>query len=42
MLPALINPRKIDLQQAKKAQDMLSKAGFNIADLMIQASFLVP
>ncbi|XP_033606268.1 sodium channel protein Nach isoform X3 [Cryptotermes secundus] len=36
MLPALINPRKIDLQQAHMAQDMLFRAGYNITDLMLE------
>jgi hypothetical protein len=41
LLPALISPRKIDLQQAQMAQDMLFRAGYNIADIMLQASSLV-
>jgi hypothetical protein len=40
MLPALINPRKIDFQKAQMVQDMLFKAGYNIPDLMLQVSFL--
>jgi hypothetical protein len=41
LLPALISPRNIDLQRAQTAQDMLFRAGYNITDIMLQASSLV-
>jgi hypothetical protein len=42
MLPALISPRKINLERAQMAQDMLFNAGYTVTDLMLQASSLVP
>jgi hypothetical protein len=40
MLPALINFSEINDQQAQKVQEVLSGAGYNIPDLMLQASCL--
>jgi hypothetical protein len=40
MLPALINFRDIDVQKAKEVQNVLFDAGYKVADLMLQVSYL--
>jgi hypothetical protein len=40
LLPALIIPKKIDSELAQTLQEMLLGTGYNIPDLMLQASCL--